>query len=155
MRIITASDRRSSLLNTVWKRLNSVTSLGPQANAASVNSCCTAATWMAEISVALAQADDTGRACKSDALVRLRAATQAPNFIHFIERPLRLFQRATLASSRHARQAFGNRELSRSLHRVEETPRACGRFESHALFRLPRFCFPGLSRRIRASLGLP
>jgi hypothetical protein len=39
---------------------------------------------MAEISAALAHADDTGRACATDAAAKLKAATQAPNFMHFI-----------------------------------------------------------------------
>jgi hypothetical protein len=58
---------------------------GPQVKAASVNSWITADTWTAEISAALAQADDTVRASNKDVLAKLRAATAAPNFIHFIQ----------------------------------------------------------------------
>src|SRR3984957_9776928 len=54
---ISASERRNSLLKTVWKRLNKSVSCWPQASAASVSSCCTAETWMAEISASVAQAD--------------------------------------------------------------------------------------------------
>src|SRR5262245_43978066 len=86
IRIMVASDRRSSLLNTVWHRLNDATDFGPQASAASVNSCCTAATRMAEISAALAQAEDTVRASAREALTKHRAATEAPNLIHCIEK---------------------------------------------------------------------
>jgi len=39
---------------------------------------------MAEIAAALAQAEDTDRACAMDAVARLRAATQALNFMQFI-----------------------------------------------------------------------
>jgi hypothetical protein len=45
-------------------------------------------------------------------LVRVRAATQAPNFIHVIENLFDCLSGATLASSPRPRQAFGNRELS-------------------------------------------
>ena len=54
---ISASERRNSLLKTVWKRLNRSVSCWPHASAASVSSCCTAETWMAEISASVAQAD--------------------------------------------------------------------------------------------------
>jgi hypothetical protein len=70
---------------------------------------------MAEISAALAQADDTARASATDIATRLRAATQAPNFILFIET---LFDRpspTTLALSPATRQALGNEELSKPL----------------------------------------
>src|SRR3954464_5061087 len=112
MRSMVASDLRSSLLNTVWNRLNDATALGPQASAASVNSCCTAATWMAEISAALAQADDTARACAADMAIILRAATQPLNFIPFIETLFDCPSHATLTSSPLARQASGKEELS-------------------------------------------
>ena len=67
---------------------------------------------MAEISAALAQADDTDRACATDMATRLRAATQAPNFMHFVETLFDCPSPATLTSSPPARQAFGIEELS-------------------------------------------
>src|SRR6185312_9258645 len=72
---INASERRSSLLKTVWNRLNSAVSLAPQASAASVNSCCTAETWIAEISAWVAQAL---AACARLAPVKHNSVAQAP-----------------------------------------------------------------------------
>jgi hypothetical protein len=84
-RSISASDARNSLPNTVWKRLKFATATGPQASAASVSSCWTAETCTAEISAAEAQLVRRACAWAAVAAIRLRAATQAPSFMHFMK----------------------------------------------------------------------
>jgi len=86
---------------------------GPQVRAASVNSWITADTWTAEISAALAQADETLRASTKDVLARHKAATEAANFIHVIQTLFAWSSVETLAISPDTRQAFGKRELSK------------------------------------------
>jgi hypothetical protein len=85
---------------------------GPQVRAASVSSCTTADTWMAETSVLEAQADDTARACATVAPIRQKAVTEAPNFIHVIQASWVCPLARDLNLIPGSGQAFGKRELS-------------------------------------------
>src|SRR5262249_44783081 len=115
MASIRASERRSSLLKTVWNRLKSAVSLGPQASAASVNSCCTAETWMAEISAWVAQAL---AACARFAPVKHNSVAQAPArkhlFISLLSRLKRPGQAVQILCS-----------LYRSFHKILTHPQQC------------------------------
>src|SRR4051812_27894430 len=155
MRSMGASDLGSSLLNKVWNRLNDASALGPQARAASVNSCCTAATWMAEISAALAQAAAI-RASAKDALAKHRTVTMAPNFIPCIEpsstvpAPDNKLNRIVIGAP--SLWKAGTFQLVLWLY---EPGTGFARFEEHALFWHLRICSRGPRRRARLGLVVP
>ena len=98
----------------------------PQASAASVSSCCTAETWMAEISARLAQADDM-RASAIDCTAKAEGRRAGAQLHPIHDNLFDLAPPGDLKPiCRGSRQAFAKRELSdwqRKLQHLQASPR--------------------------------